>query len=653
MQPVLDNSVPKELTPSQTTSLSTGTALILAGWFGLVGGYLDLGMIFLKRDLFHVTLYYELGRHFCWMVPVAHLAVMLVLGLWIAGVNWLRKGLISLRSAFLVYATLATWGPLWRAPLYSLATLFAAVGAARLISRPLARHARGFHQFAWPSLIVLLVLVAATAANSLRQQSRAESRAIAQLPAPPAGAGNVLLIVMDTVRASSLGLYGYDRDTSPHLSRWAKRGVRFDWALGAAPWTFPSHCSFLTGQWPSTLGADWEPVVNPSYPTLAEVLSTRGYITAGFAANTHWCSYESGMNRGFAHYEDYPLTPSIVLGTTGPGRWLVENLRHPRDYYSVKWIRSQSRDAAQINRSFLDWLSRNELVVRPFFAFLNYLQPTSRSWPDDEGVHFGRRPESRGDYRMLLEYWDRNKLELGEHDVELARDSYDNCIAALDRQIGLMLDELDPRGVLRDTLVIITSDHGEQFGEHGVFNHGFSLYTQEVHVPLLIIGPSVPPGQTVSDPVSLRDLPATVVDLLGLGRASTFPGRSLAESWPPNARVGHSSASTALSEVDIPTVIAPERGRGPIQRGFTTSLVENGLHYLLDARGTEELYDLASDSQELRDLRNTPGRETALDDLRNALARILRDHHPSGGVAAAYLKQLLRILGSMIPPPSI
>ena len=78
--------------------------------------------------------------------------------------------------------------------------------------------------------------------------------------------------------------------------------------------------------------------------------------------------------------------------------------------------------------------------------------------------------------------------------------------------------------MLRDTLVIITSDHGEQFGEHGVFNHGFSLYAQEVHVPLLIISPAAPPGCTVSEPVSLRDLPATVVDLLGLGAGSPFPG---------------------------------------------------------------------------------------------------------------------------------
>ena len=97
--------------------------------------------------------------------------------------------------------------------------------------------------------------------------------------------------------------------------------------------------------------------MNPAYPTLAEFLAARGYLTAGFAANTHWCSYESGMNRGFVHYEDYPLTLTTVLGITVPGRWVLENLRDPRDHSAVKWIRSLSRDAREINRSFLDWLS--------------------------------------------------------------------------------------------------------------------------------------------------------------------------------------------------------------------------------------------------------------------------------------------------------
>jgi arylsulfatase A-like enzyme len=252
---------------------------------------------------------------------------------------------------------------------------------------------------------------------------------------------------------------------------------------------------------------------------------------------------------------------------------------------------------------------------------------------------------------MLLDYWDRDKLKLGKRDVELARDSYDNCIAALDRQIGALLKELERRGVLNDTLVIITSDHGEQFGEHGVFNHGFSLYAAEVHVPLLLIGGAVPSGSNVSEPVSLRRLPATVVDLLGLSSNSTFLGRSLAECWRTKSGGEKAGSSPAVSEVDIPLLIGPERGRGPNQRGFTMSLVDEGLHYLLDIRGTEELYDLSGDPRELRDLKNDPSRIPALGRFRNSLGQILRDNRAKSAVAADYKGQFQRFLHSLSPLP--
>src|SRR5207249_5139040 len=125
----------------------------------------------------------------------------------------------------------------------------------------------------------------------------------------------------------------------------------------------------LTGQWPSRLNAHWRPVLDPAYPTLAEFLSARGYLTAGFIANTYWCSYESRMDRGFVHYEDYPLLPWTILASTVPGRWLVKNTLPAGDYYGVKWIEAQSRDARGINRALLEWLSRRRPGDRPFFAF--------------------------------------------------------------------------------------------------------------------------------------------------------------------------------------------------------------------------------------------------------------------------------------------
>ena len=396
-----------------------------------MGGYLDLGMIFLNRDVFHASLYYEQGKHFRWVVPVANLAVMLIPGLLLAALVRIRPGLISVRSAIWPLATLAIWGPMLRAPLFGVASLLVAAGIARLLSRWIANHPTGAGRLVRFSLGALVVLVSATAVISVSREVAAETRAFAKLAAPPAGARNVLLIVMDTVRAESLGLYGYARDTTPNLSRWARRGVRFEWALAAAPWTFPSHCSLMTGQWPSTLNAHWQPTLDATFPTLAEFLGARGYATAGFAANTNWCSYESGMNRGFAHYEDYPLTPRTILGSTMPGRWLLNNLRGPRDFYGMKWVRSQSRDAGGTNSAFLSWLAREPKGKRPFFAFLNYLDAHDPFIPPGgDNPRFGRPPQSGRDFRMLLDYWDRDKSELGSRDVELAQDAYDHCIVA-------------------------------------------------------------------------------------------------------------------------------------------------------------------------------------------------------------------------------
>ena len=404
----------------------------------------------------------------------------------------------------------------------------------------------------------------------------------------------------------------------------------------------------MTGQWPSTLNAHWQPTLDPSYPTLAEFLTSRGVLTAGFAANTYWCSYESGMNRGFVHYEDYPLTAGTILGSSMLGRWILSNLREPWDYYSVKWIRAQSRDAGGINAAFLDWLSLSGSKGRPFFAFLNYLDAHEPFLPPKgDQPQFGLRPASRGEYRMLLDYWDWNKLKLTARDVELARDSYENCIAALDREIGALLDELERRGLLKDTHVVITSDHGEQFGEHGVFNHGYSVYSQEVHVPLVLISPAAKPAQVCDEPVTLRDLPATVIDLMGLGLASTLPGRSLAEHWKSSGGKDRPRSSMALSEVDIPQIVPPERGTATHPGGFTLSLAAEGYHYFLGMSPREELYDLAADPKERLDLVKAPEQLPRLGRFRSAVRGLIRDNRDARGTVRSYMAPLERLLDAM------
>ena len=254
------------------------------------------------------------------------------------------------------------------------------------------------------------------------------------------------------------------------------------------------------------------------------------------------------MSRGFAHYEDYPielwdvftryigigsridlLTPASVINRLLKKYW--------GDTYDViPRSKEHAKDAATVDRSFLAWLSWQRTRNRPFFAFLNYNDAHSPyEVPDRSTPAFGLRPISYVD-RLTLKSWDTlDKTKVSIAHVQMATDVYDDSIYYLDRRLGILLDELETRGVLDDTLVIVASDHGEHLGDHLLFFHGCSLYRQVVGVPLVIVDPKgVPAGRVVVEPVSLRDIPATVVDLLGLARAAPFPGRSLARFWAGN-----------------------------------------------------------------------------------------------------------------------
>ena len=317
----------------------------MAAWLGLLAGYIDIGGLYIKKFFIYDYVYLSQNRGFPWTIPTSHLAILLVPGVLVAVANRLRPGLISVRSAVWLFATLGVWGILLRMPLDGVASLVFAIGFGRLIGWAAVALGPRLPRLAAIGLTVSLAVLASLAAATTGRQVLAEYRALARLPEAPPGAKNVILIVMDTVRAENLSLQGYHRQTTPNLKRWAEKGVRFDMALSPAPWTYPAHSSFFTGQWPYKLNSQFEYVLNAPYPTLAEFLASRGYLTAGFVANNDFCSYETGLDRGFAHYEDYPLSIRMILGSSAPGLWIVKNVLNPSDPYTRKWIKTQSRNA--------------------------------------------------------------------------------------------------------------------------------------------------------------------------------------------------------------------------------------------------------------------------------------------------------------------
>ncbi len=355
----------------------------------------------------------------------------------------------------------------------------------------------------------------------------------------------------------------------------------------------PTHASLFTGRFPHELSVDWLAPLDGARPTLAEVLRRDGYATAGFVANLNYCSAETGLDRGFEHYEDYPVSLGQMVLDTALGRALT-NAAWFREL--LDWHDNLNRKgAARVNRDFLRWLdgARGE---RPFLAFLNYYDAHQPYLPPAPFAgEFGpivRRGRFRYDTNQIgIEDW----TALSPEQLRMEQDSYDAAVKSIDAEVGALLRELERRGRLAQTLVIITSDHGEQFGEHQLYDHGNSLYLPAVHVPLVILMPGgAAAGTTVDTPVSLRDLAATIAGVAGAAAAAELPGQSLARYCEPGAAAGAEGAGVVLSEV--------RALEGAKRQGLMRSLLVGRYHYIRNGDGSPELYDIDYDPDEVRDL---------------------------------------------------
>ncbi len=286
--------------------LGTWNILVLSAWCGLAGGLLEVGARFLFRIINPIDRLFLMSRHFVWVTPLANLVVSLSLGLTLAALtkiwprlgSWLSPRLLcalAILPSFLV-AHLQIYPEAW--------VLLALGVGFRLVPWFASLPSIWWRRMVWslPGLSGLVVVLGATVSiGDWLAQRREDGRAL-----PPFGSPNVLFIVLDTVRADRMSLNGYRRSTTPELERLAKRGIRFEAARATAPWTLASHASMFTGRWPHELNVQWEtPLAAYQFPMLAEFLGAHGYATVGLVANARYCSYDTGLDRGFTHYEDY------------------------------------------------------------------------------------------------------------------------------------------------------------------------------------------------------------------------------------------------------------------------------------------------------------------------------------------------------------
>ncbi len=320
-------------------------------------------------------------------------------------------------------------------------------------------------------------------------------------------APDVILVSVDTLRADRLGCYGYERDTSPNIDRLAAKGVVFENCMSQSPWTLPSYGSLFTSLYPGehragvtdraevwTTGGDASKLSKTGHrlidevPTLATALSGSGYRTAGFYFNPY-LTPQTGMSRGFD------------------------------EYMFLRYSANAGVDRA------LEWLEQNEGLPR--FVFLQLFDP---HWPYSAPAPYDQKfsataVESIEGYPWALS--DIRDQPQSDERKALLSDHYDGEIAYTDAELGRLFEYFERADATDQPLILFQSDHGEEFWDHGRFEHGHSMHTELLRVPLLISMPSTLAPSRVRETVRTIDVFPTVMDLLGLGAPEGLAGSSL------------------------------------------------------------------------------------------------------------------------------
>jgi arylsulfatase A-like enzyme len=412
---------------------------------------------------------------------------------------------------------------------------------------------------------------------------------------------NILLIVMDTTRADHLSCYGYPLLTTPHLDRLAEEGVLFTDAISTGGWTVPTHASLFTGTFPSFHGAqDGHPVLNKDLSTLAEVLRSYGYQTAGFT-NIGWLTENTGLTRGFDTF-----VPIYRLYEGGSIPALTR-----RALAKMAWLLAGCNvaDAAATNRYVKRWLTHSE-PDQPFFIFINYFEahapyrpPRSfaRRFLEPYGIGFAEAQRINQDPLKHI----TGTVSMDEKGFDVLRALYDAEIAYLDAKLGELFSYLGQQNLLNQTLIIVTADHGENIGDHGLMGHKWCLYDTLLQIPLIIRYPPLfPPGTTIADQVQLVDIFPTLLDVLNIqerGIRDQLQGFSLLPD-----RVADRPQQIAVAEM------AGRSWKQDFRRypGFDYRQFERDLKairtaqfkYIWASDGRHELYEIATDPTESQNL---------------------------------------------------
>jgi arylsulfatase A-like enzyme len=377
-------------------------------------------------------------------------------------------------------------------------------------------------------LVIAVLFGISFAGSGTKGESKPDSGAA------ESGRPNVLLIVMDTVRADHLSLYGYHRKTTPFLEKFAEESVVFSNAVAPAPWTLPSHASLFTGLYPSQHNTHGEHFwLDSSFRTLAEMLHDNGYQTISFSNNDYITPYHN-MVQGFERtwfkgsWTDEPTLPPHSSGGSIVAffDWAVKVIRTE---ILAKVIKNPASiwdypKAETTNKAVMEWLNNEREDSRPFFIFINYMDAHFPYDPDDRTASlFLDEEKLKSSYSLKLRFppvehmIDMAKGGYTESDVRIMTSLYDACIRYLDGELEKLYENMKKSGLNDKTLIIITSDHGEYLGTRNRLGHGLGLHEEVLHVPMIARFPGLfRVGSHVNHIVSLIDIPETILSFANI-----------------------------------------------------------------------------------------------------------------------------------------
>lgn len=422
---------------------------------------------------------------------------------------------------------------------------------------------------------------------------------------------HVLWIDLDTVRADHMSCYGYQRKTTPFLEEWAARSVVFDRVVADSMWTVPTHASMFTGKSVRQHGMDWGHLrLEDDHETVADRLGDLGYRSL-FLSNNTWLTRKTQLVKGFQTY--YNLYRLNQIDLSSFGLLLQQRGITP----PLPWL-DQDFGAKLANHLADQWLSEYENTGEPLFVFVNYMEahlPYSvpkeyrRMYMDerelDRSYDLRRSVHGALPHVMDFRYNVGDTEFLAIRDRDILRLQYDASIRYLDDRAKELIGFFEHRGILKDTLVIITSDHGEYLGSHQMWTHTSGLYDELIHVALLLCEPGRQEGLRISTLVQQSDLYTTILAVVGdrfYGNANPY-ARDLFE------------IAAAGGEDRI--VVSQSSGTGPFTRGIVLrsqdpmirsraagkmAVTDGRYKYIVSTDGLRELYDLQVDPGELRNI---------------------------------------------------